>query len=73
MAVRKICQSDVVGYDDAPWAQAEQAAYKSFYEGVRLKTEALMGSVLEPLQELQDKLNESVERENLKKKTKYSQ
>jgi len=62
-----------MGYDDGPWAQADQAAYKSMYEGVRLKTEALMGSVLEPLQELQDKLNESIERENFKKKIKFSQ
>jgi len=73
MAVRKICQSDVVGYDDAPWAKADQAAYKSMYEGVKLKTEALMNGVLKPLEELKDKLHQRQKRENLKKKTSFSQ
>ncbi len=73
MAVRKHCKTHVVGYDDGPWAKADRAAYKRMYEGVRLKTEALMQGVMEPLEELKNKLQQRRNQETLKKKTRFSQ
>lgn len=69
MAVRKSCKSHVVGYDDGPWAKADEAAYKRMYEGVRLKTEALMNGMFDPLKKLRERLDQVP----LKKKIHFSQ
>jgi hypothetical protein len=69
MAVRKSCKSHVVGYDDGPWAKADEAAYKSMYEGVRLKTDTLMNSMVEPLEKLKKRLH----RKTFKKKIHFPQ
>ena len=69
MAVRNSCKSHVLGYDDGPWAKADEAAYKRMYEGIRLKTEALTNSVLEPLKKLQQRLHQNT----IKKKIHFPQ
>ena len=72
MAVRKSCKAHVVGYDDGPWAKADEVVYKSMYEGIKLKTDALMGGMVESLKELKNRLQERQKRHNLKKKTRFS-
>ena len=69
VGVRKICKAHVEGYDDGPWAKADEAAYKSMYEGIRLKTDALMNSLVAPLEKLKKRLQQAP----LKKKIHFLQ